>query len=88
MRYYKFSYKHKMLPNSMLAQDTRTYAPESLRRHLLHVFRGMADNARHVRVDVATDHLGAPVSATVWHKLTSERTGLWCIWERVTITRV
>ena len=88
MRYYKLSYKHKMLPASTLAQDQRTYAPESLRRHLLHTFQAMADNARHVRVDIATDHLGAPVSATIWHKMTSTRTGLWCIWERVRIVRI
>lgn len=88
MRYYKLSYKHRMLPNGTIAQDQRTYAPESLRRHLLHVFRGMADNARHVRVDVTVDNVGAPIAATVWHKLTSERTGLWCVWERVTIRRI
>ena len=88
MRYYKLTYRNRMLPGSTLAQDRRIYAPESIRRHLLHTFRAMADNARHVRVDVATDHLGAPVSATVWHKLTSERTGLWCVWEKVRIERV
>lgn len=88
MRYYKLSYKHKMLPNGTIMQDQRTYAPESLRRHLLHTFRGMADNARHVRVDVDVDAIGMPVSATIWHKLTSERTGLWCVWERVRIVRI
>ncbi len=88
MRYYKLSYKHKMLPNGTLMQDNRTYAPESIRRHILHTFRSMADNARHVRVDVDVDAIGAPVAATVWHKLTSERTGLWCVWERVRIVRI
>ncbi len=88
MRYYKLTYRNRMLPTSTLMQDQRTYASESLRRHLLHVFRGMADNARHVKVDVATDHLGAPVAATVWHKLTSSRTGLWGVWEQVRIERV
>ena len=88
MRYYKLSYKHKMLPNSTIAQDQRTYAPESLRRHLLHVFRGMADNARHVRVDVIRGWDDIPTGAIVWHKLTSERTGLWCVWEHVRIARV
>lgn len=90
MRYYKLTYRNRMMPNATVAQDQRTYAPESLRRHLLHAFRGMADNARHVRVDIITDRYGndTPVGATIWHKLTSERTGLWTIWERVTIQRV
>ena len=88
MRYYRLTYRNRMMPPATLAQDTRTYAPESLRRHLLHTFRSMADNARHVRVDVTVDNVGMPIAATVWHKLTSERTGLWCIWERVRIVRI
>jgi hypothetical protein len=88
MRYYKLTYKHRMMPNATVAQDQRTYAPESLRRHLLHMFRGMADNERHVRVDVTVDNVGMPIGAIVWHKLTSERTGMWVVWERVSIARV
>lgn len=88
MRYYKLTYKNRMLPGSTLAQDTRTYAPESMRRHLLRLFRGMADNPAHVRVDIATDRLGVPVNAIVWHKLVDSRTGMWTIWERVRIVRV
>lgn len=87
MRYYRLTYRNRMMPTSTLAQDQRTYAPESLRRHLLHTFRAMADNARHVRVDVDVDAIGMPVGATIWHKL-SERTGLWCIWEQVRIVRI
>lgn len=88
MRYYKLTYKRKLLPNSTIAQDQRTYAPESMRRHLLRVFRGMADNPAHVRVDIRTDGLERPIGAVIWHKLASERTGIWVVWERASIARI
>lgn len=88
MRYYRLTYRNRTLPASTLGQDQRTHAPESLRRHLLRMYRGMADNERHVRVDVNVDNVGMPIAATVWHKLTSERTGLWVIWDRVRIVRI
>ena len=88
MRYYRLTYRNRTLPTSTLGQDQRTYASESLRRHLLKMYRGMADNPTHVRVDVVRGRDDIPTGAIVWHKLTSERTGLWTIWDRVRIERV